>query len=233
MRFPGLIAACLAVPCALAPVRTETSAASVGGTPLTSDQERGLKPKDRFRECENCPEMVVVPAGSFTMGAPNSEKDRSSAEGPQHEVTIRQPFAAGQLHVTVDEYSAYVQETGYEASSTCLTFEDGKYEARAGRSWRNPGFAQDGSHPVVCVSWDDARAYVDWIAKKTRKPYRPAVGGGVRVCSARPDLTWHVSTLLVRRRRKGSVPERQWWRSEGQGQPPGSDLDDCTVDGGM
>ena len=173
MRFPGrLIAACLAVPCALAPVRTETSAASVGGTPLTSDQERGLKPKDRFRECENCPEMVVVPAGSFTMGAPNSEKDRSSAEGPQHEVTIRQPFAAGQLHVTVDQYSAFVQETGYEASSACLTFEDGKYEARAGRSWRNPGFAQEGSHPVVCVSWDDARAYVDWIAKKTGKPYR-------------------------------------------------------------
>src|SRR5262245_36469073 len=107
MRFPGLIAACLAVPCALAPVRTETSAASVGGTPLTPDQERGLKPQDRFRECENCPEMVVVSAGSFTMGAPNSEKDRSSAEGPQHEVTIRQSFAAGQLHVTVDQFSAF------------------------------------------------------------------------------------------------------------------------------
>jgi len=116
--------------------------------------------------------MVVVPAGSFTMGAPNSEKDRSSAEGPQHEVTIRQSFAAGQLHVTVDQFSAFVQETGYEASSTCLTFEDGKYGARAGRSWRNPGFAQEGSHPVVCVSWGDARAYVDWIAKKTGKPYR-------------------------------------------------------------
>jgi formylglycine-generating enzyme required for sulfatase activity len=55
--------------------------------PLTAAQERGLKPKDSFRECEDCPE-VVVPAGSFTMGSPKIEKDRSDWEGPQHLVTI-------------------------------------------------------------------------------------------------------------------------------------------------
>jgi formylglycine-generating enzyme required for sulfatase activity len=141
--------------------------------PLTAAQERALKPKDTFRECENCPEMVVVPAGRFTMGSPKDEQGRYDDEGPQHVVTISRPFAAGKFHVTVDQYAAFVRETGYRATSKCWTFEGGKSEERADRSWRNPpGFAQEGSHPVVCLSWDDAKAYVEWLARKTRKPYR-------------------------------------------------------------
>jgi formylglycine-generating enzyme required for sulfatase activity len=114
-----------------------------------------LKPKDIFRECENCPEMVVVPAGAFTMGSPPSEKDRFDDEGPQHMVTIGKPFAVGKLHVTVDQFAAFVRETGSQSTN-----------------WRNLGFAQEGSHPVVRVAWDDANAYVDWLAKETGKPYR-------------------------------------------------------------
>jgi formylglycine-generating enzyme required for sulfatase activity len=127
--------------------------------PLTAVQERGLKPKDSFRECENCPEMVVVPAGRFTMGSPSGEKDRDSDEGPRHVVTIGRPFAVGKFHVTVDQFAVFVEETGRDMSKRLC-------------SWRSPGFAQEGSHPVVCVNWDDANAYVDWIAKKTGKPYR-------------------------------------------------------------
>jgi formylglycine-generating enzyme required for sulfatase activity/uncharacterized caspase-like protein len=138
------------------------------GTALTAAQERGLKAKDTFRECADCPEMVVVPAGSFTMGSPEGEKDRSSSEGPQHEVRIGR-FAMGKLHVTRDQFAAFVSETRYQASSTC-------YKWAAGRtndgSWRDPGFTQEGSHPVVCVTWDDANAYVQWVAKKTGKTYR-------------------------------------------------------------
>ena len=124
--------------------------------PLTATQERGLKPKDTFRECDNCPEMVVVPAGSFTMGSPEREGGRFPNEGPQHVVTIGRPFAVGKLHVTVDQFAGFVRETQYQAR----------------KCWRNPGFAQDGSHPAVCLSWDDAKAYADWLAKKTGKPYR-------------------------------------------------------------
>jgi formylglycine-generating enzyme required for sulfatase activity len=135
--------------------------------PLTASQERGLKPKDSFRECENCPDMVVVPAGKFTMGSPDKE------DGPQHDVTIAQPFAVGKFHVTRDQYETFVRKTAYQAVSDCYMFEifDGD-KAGDNRSWRNPGFVQDGSHPVVCVSWADARAYVDWMAKETGKPYR-------------------------------------------------------------
>jgi formylglycine-generating enzyme required for sulfatase activity len=65
-----------------------------------------------------------------------------------------------------------VNETSYGSEERCFTLEDGKVEERAGRSFRNPGFQQDGAHPAVCISWDDAKAYVDWLSKKTGKLYR-------------------------------------------------------------
>ncbi len=139
---------------------------------LTAAQERSLRRGETFRECDHCPEMIVVPAGSFTMGSPASEKDRNSNEGPQHVVTFSQPFAVGKYHVTVDQFAAFVKDTGYEASSTCWTFETSSWSERSGRSWRNPGFfMQEGSHPVICVSWPDAKAYVTWLAKKTGRLY--------------------------------------------------------------
>jgi formylglycine-generating enzyme required for sulfatase activity len=127
-------------------------------TLLTEAQERGLKPKDTFRECADCPEMVVVPAGAFTMGSPGNEEDRNSNEGPQHVVMIRKLFAVGEFHVTVDQYKAFVLDTGYEKSRKC--------------HWSSPGFVQNWLRPVVCVRWEDAAAYVAWLAKKTGKPYR-------------------------------------------------------------
>jgi formylglycine-generating enzyme required for sulfatase activity len=126
--------------------------------PLTAAQERELKPKDRFRECENCPEMVVLPAGSFTMGGPPSPGGLSKRNEPQHVVTIARPFAVGKLHVTVDQFGVFARETRYTSHYGC--------------DWRAPRFRQGGSHPVVCVNWEDANAYVGWLAKKTGKSYR-------------------------------------------------------------
>ena len=144
--------------------------------PLTAAQERGLKPKDSFRERENCPEMVVVPAGSFTMGSPENEKGRDKKddkdESPQHVVTIAKPFAVDKFDVTKAQFAAFVAETKYDAGSNCYAYENNKWVEKRGRSWRDPGFAQDGTHPAVCLNWDDATAYVDWLARKTGKPYR-------------------------------------------------------------
>lgn len=145
------------------------AAAPPPGAPLSLKQEGGLKPKDSFRECENCPDMVVVPAGAFTMGSPMDETDRADFEGPQHTVKIARPFAVGKFHVTRDQFATFVHETGYQTSSSCTTFKDGKVLQA---SWDNPGFVQEGSHPVVCVGWDDANAYVKWVANKTGKAYR-------------------------------------------------------------
>jgi formylglycine-generating enzyme required for sulfatase activity len=148
------------------------SLASRCAAPLSVAAERGLKPKDSFKECDNCPEMVVVPAGSFTMGSPASEKDRDKNEGPQRIVTIRKSFAVGRFHVTVAQFAAFVAETGHDAGSSCFEFDGGKWEEKQGRSWRDPGFAQGASHPAVCLSWNDAKAYVAWMARKTGKAYR-------------------------------------------------------------
>ena len=80
--------------------------------PLSPERERALKPKDSFKECDACPEMVVVPAGSFTMGSPASEKERSSDEGPQRRVTFARQFAVGKFAVTFDEWDACVADGG-------------------------------------------------------------------------------------------------------------------------
>jgi len=121
--------------------------------PLSAAEERAIKPKDVFKECDKCPEMVVVPSGSFTMGSPANEEGRSSDEGPQHAVTISKPFAVGRFAVTFDEWDACVADGG------CKGY---KPEDRWGR----------GRRPVINVSWDDAKAYLAWLSRKTGKTYR-------------------------------------------------------------
>ena len=144
---------------------------------LSPEKERALKPKDTFKECDACPDMVVVPAGSFLMGSPLKEERRASQE-VQHRVTFARPVAVGQFAVTVDQFAAFVSETGHDTGSKCTTTEGNQfakgyeYETRSPRSWRNPGFAQTGMHPAVCVSFEDANAYAAWLSRKTGKTYR-------------------------------------------------------------
>ncbi|MEA2919916.1 MAG: hypothetical protein QOJ15_11997, partial [Bradyrhizobium sp.] len=80
--------------------------------PLTPAQERLLKPKDTLTECVNCPEMIVVPPGGFTMGSLEGEVGRASNEGPQHTVSISKAFAVGKFAVTFDEWDACVAAGG-------------------------------------------------------------------------------------------------------------------------
>jgi formylglycine-generating enzyme required for sulfatase activity len=130
------------------------SATATGTTTNAPAEESTLKPKDIFKECEQCPEMVVVPAGSFTMGSPANEKERSSDEGPQHRVTFAKAFAVGQFAVTFDEWDACVADGG------------------CNRYRHNDEHWGRGRRPVINVSWDDAKAYVAWLSTKTKKSYR-------------------------------------------------------------
>ena len=115
--------------------------------------DRRYEPGEIFRDCAKCPEMVVVPAGSFTMGSPQSEKGRSYYEGPQHRVTFSQPFAVGKYAVTFDEWDACVADGG------CNGYKPS--DADWGR----------GKRPVVNVSWNDAQAYISWLKRKTGRDY--------------------------------------------------------------
>ncbi len=116
--------------------------------------------------------MVVVPAGSFTMGSPDKESEHQSNESPQHKVTFEKPFAAGKFAVTRDEFEAFVKDSSYKAEGGCYGYMGSEWKFDSAKSWRAPGFTQTGSHPVVCVNWNDAKAYTSWLAKKTGKAYR-------------------------------------------------------------
>ncbi len=106
------------------------------------------------RDCPECPEMVVVPPGSFVMGSPASEEGRLDLEGPQRTVTIARAFAVGRFEVTFAEWDACVADggcNGYRPSD---------------EGWGR------GNRPVINVSWNDAQAYVQWLSNRTGKRYR-------------------------------------------------------------
>ena len=127
-----------------------------------------------FRDCPDCPEMVVIPAGRFMMGSPMEEKAWAASHGatmgsvadeaPQHVVSLRS-FALGKYDVTRAEYAAFVRATGRPAGDGC-GHDGGKWEKRPGVSWQAPGFAQTDRDPVVCVDWHDAQAYLAWLNGK-------------------------------------------------------------------
>jgi len=142
------------VPPAATPTTAPGSPTRITAKPLSVEQERALKAGEAFKECDNCPEMVVVPAGSFMMGSPEKEALRRPGEGPQHRVTFAKPFAVGRFAVTFDEWDACVTDggcNGYKPSD---------------QGWGR------GKRPVIEMSLGDARAYVAWLSGKTGKPYR-------------------------------------------------------------
>ncbi len=113
------------------------------------------------------PEMMVLPPGRFTMGSPASERRGFGDEGPQRVVQIGYRLAVGRYEVRVDEFSAFAEETGWAPDDLCLRWFSGRVRAMTGTTWLSPGFAQSGDHPVTCVSWLDAQAYVDWLNDRT------------------------------------------------------------------
>lgn len=134
------------------------------------------------------PEMVVLPAGKFAMGSPKDEAGREEKEGPVHDVSVRS-FALGKYPVTRGEFAKFASATGYKTDAEkdtpipfqppelgtpvgCFTNKGGEENWKAGSSWRDPGYPQDDNHPAVCLTWNDARAYVEWLSHETGKPYR-------------------------------------------------------------
>ena len=167
-------------------VQAEERAKAVAATAVKEAPRTARRPGTVFQDCPDCPRMVVIPAGEFTMGSPASEPGRAVDEGPQRQVQIAQPFALGRSEVTVAEFRRFVEETGYRTEAE----RDGRAQGCSGfiyadpaadnpgpqtvTSWRSPGLAQAqiDSHPVLCVSWNDARAYAQWLSRKTGKRYR-------------------------------------------------------------
>lgn len=120
-----------------------------------------------FRECKGCPEMVALPAGDFWL---SPQRSLIKPEWKDKRVRIANPIAMGAYDVTVAQYAMFVKETGYSGNGGCeLLTPTSRWQINPRANWRNPGFKQTGDHPVVCVSWEDAHAYISWLNNKVHR----------------------------------------------------------------
>jgi formylglycine-generating enzyme required for sulfatase activity len=126
------------------------------------------------------PESVIILAGSFLMGSLPSEQGRAENEGPQHRVTLTRGFAIGLREVSVGEFRAFVSNAGYrttaerEGHSIAYDHYSGRLAEKDGVNWNHTyeGALAKSNDPVIHVSWNDAKAYVGWLASGTGKGYR-------------------------------------------------------------
>lgn len=114
-------------------------------------------------------ELLLIPAGSFIMGSPAGEG--KADEHPAHRVSISKPFYMGKYPVTVAEFRQFVTDSGYQTEAekgrgAWVWTGKNDWEQTAGASWKNPYFPQLEHHPVVCVTWNDAKAYCAWLSQK-------------------------------------------------------------------
>jgi formylglycine-generating enzyme required for sulfatase activity len=115
-----------------------------------------------FRDCTTCPEMVIIPPGKFSMGSPETEKDRDADEG-QHAVVIKYSFAASKAPITWDQWDACVRDLACDGPSV----EAALRLDRDGKPIRGYVDHVRGNHPVAGVSWQDAQDFIRWLNKKT------------------------------------------------------------------
>ncbi len=142
----------------------------------TFAEEPQLKSGVVVKDCPTCPDMVVVPAGEFMIGstADTPDVDVSRGETPQAKIKIAKGFLLGRYEVTVGQYRDFIRETGYQPPKKACRVWDNAFVDKADATWENPYQPQrpEPLHPVSCVSWNDAQAFINWLSKKTGKAYR-------------------------------------------------------------
>ncbi len=139
-----------------------------------------LPPGTLVRDCANfCPELVVLPAGSFMMGSASTEAGRLANEGPRHPVTFMQPFAMGRREITFAEYDA-------------CTIDGGCPGSISDNGWGR------GRRPVINVSWTGAQAYVEWLSKKTGEKYfLPSEAEWEYAARSNTLTAWHTGDVII------------------------------------
>ncbi len=148
---------------------------------MLSSKSRGQKAVQTFLDCEECPEMAVIPAGSVYIGSYEEEIGRKKSDRSRVKATIEKPFALATKEITLGEYRRFMTATNYRSKAAvrdgeplvgCNYFDGKQYGYIANHNWKNPGYPQREDAPVVCVSWSDANAYAEWLTQKTGRKYR-------------------------------------------------------------
>lgn len=185
-------------------------------------QYGGLEPGQVFQDSyaggsAQAPLMVVLPAGSFMMGSPDSEDDRRDSESPRFRVTFARGFALSQREVSVEEFRRFIQSTGYRTEAERLR-ESSFYDEETGRlaqgpmTWENDfsGGRADNDLPVLHISWNDANAYVQWLSDVTQRVYR---------LPSEAEMEYAI---------RGGTQTVYWW---GDGSPQTDELENVTGEG--
>ena len=130
------------------------------------------KAGETFRDCDACPLMMTIPAGEFSMGSAPGAAEGNGDESPVHRVRFAKAFALGVNEVTRDEFTRFANEVELESAGECQVVRDEQWQTIQGLDWKNPGFAQTDTDPVVCVNWREAKQYVEWLSRKAGRVYR-------------------------------------------------------------
>jgi formylglycine-generating enzyme required for sulfatase activity len=179
-----------------------------------------------FRDCPDCPEMVVVPPGQFLMGSSDEDTKRDFAaipkaagfralfftdrgiakwylpyEHPQHQVSIPLPFTMSRYPITRDEFAAFVRETHYETEPCWLRGHPGRQPPPQSSAWMHPGFDQSDRDPVVCVGWKDAQAYIRWLNQRVTHDGTDGSAGPYRLPS---EAEWEYAA-------RAGTQSARWW----------------------
>lgn len=143
-------------------------------TALFASSSLLAKEAESFTDCENCPEMIVIPSGDAMIGAEPYEANRKRGDIELRKVTIAYKLAVGKTEITRGQYRQFMTETKHKMTTDgCNTWSRTRIMGYVkNHNWDNPGFPQNDKHPVVCVSHVDATAYAKWLSRKTSKPYR-------------------------------------------------------------
>jgi len=127
-----------------------------------------------FKDCETCPEMVTLPSGKAMIGAEPFEANRKRGDDDLRELNINYKLAVGKTEITRAQYREFMDTSGHKMlENGCNTWGRNRILGYVKEhKWNQPGYPQSEKHPVVCVSYDDASAYTQWLSEKTGKPYR-------------------------------------------------------------
>jgi formylglycine-generating enzyme required for sulfatase activity len=161
-RIVAIAAGAIALIAAAAAYFINRTQADSGGAALSAGQ--------LFRDCDSCPLMKVIGPGEFQQGSAVNDPHATDLERPQHLVFVAHALAFGVQEVTRAQFREFVEATGRDMSG-CASY-DGSWRTRPELSWSNVGYAQSAAHPAVCVSWQDAKAYAEWLSNKTGYLYR-------------------------------------------------------------
>ncbi len=162
LRLPTF---CIAISFAVVPALLTVFSTLLYAQPLESVSQAAP-------DCADCLKFETIQPNTFIMGSDVQGRQMGPDELPAVEVTITEPFMIAVTQVTRAQFSVFAEETGHRPRLGCWTYTQYGWAQDEKANWRDPGFAQTETDPVVCVSRDDALAYIDWLSSRDGRRYR-------------------------------------------------------------